>query len=1145
MSDPNRVIDYWFAENVVEAEFSAQAQKSGGQQVSGPGIIDDIIANGALAFDGQSSVAIDAAREAFPQSIFHVRLIVRVDAPVTDRQNLFEAGRPSCSVHILPPDGRGDFRIAATDNARNGWRGIDSGRKLDLRAGQWLMIELAYDQDTLLLLVDGKMAGVAAFPQGALTNAGPKALWFGMHPSGNLFGLKGAMVHARINRAIPDTLQQTLVAQRTGAEWQISRKENELLTTVPLVRSGQLGWLGGMYCQRYNVGLIAASGVHSSAFYIYGDILAHWDGLPDKDELGVLLSDEQDGRLPGSRRNAFANGTINWSVETGAWSITGVMSLTYESLGGSVSVLGLPTGETAAISGGLMQPFQRGHLYWREGEVRAYAVIGAILEHFLAIGGVDSWGLPVSDETDVLRESDPADRSPTGARRQEFERCLIIWSAATGAHEVHGAIATAYWAAGGPGLPRDDTRAGLGLPISDEMDFTADVGPGKYSIFEHGAILFADGAATIVPTFRLKLGLVVTEEDEGLGQGQNDLYFRIFLKRNGETVYDARNPREGAYDGDNSHDLDFVLPADFTPTPDLVVDLRVEVWEKDGGLGFDNNWLGTLNRRLHLGNGWGLIEEPTGLFADVSFEKVKRFEWQVRPDSPPNMPLDFWNTGNQQTPTLTYEQYAATFADIDDDRDSSDSGDEEKLFAKVIQKAADDGNCFGICATALETWHGRGVGLPLARFELADWEDVRSMINLRQISWFGADVQSFATGNRAMVISPVRVFIETRARHTQMQKTVIAIWEGSNFDKAGHAVIPISWNDTVTPWTIDVYDPNNRNVIQQISIDPSNNSYSFLPLNMSGAIEYIPWSCVDHQQNSLLSDEMLAANSMSVIAVGSTGKTISMTDDEKDNLWLPDNPFGRQRKYSDELVSRETKDRRVIDPSRKGQFIPLGALGGSLNGEIIVRRTLSRGRGKRVEQSDEELAGGDLPRQSMQLGPDFVHRLEGVEDGQLDYLLCWPLNRTLLKTVIARDDQYEISVHGMDLMTHKVALRGNLASPVTFEHVVRIGRTAEFLRVRIPDLIASDEGLFLSMTADLGAIDLQYQDQGRPLTVEVERWRGDVARTTQRFEVKQAATRALRISPTLALSSGLLRVYGLETLEGAVLSVDDYGQVTS
>jgi hypothetical protein len=99
---------------------------------------------------------------------FTIRVVMRVTKPVTDRANVFEAQAPACSLHLLPPAGSGDFRVITTvDNGRNGWTGVDSAARRTRQLNTWYTIDLAFDIDTLALVIEGVLVGVTAFPVGA------------------------------------------------------------------------------------------------------------------------------------------------------------------------------------------------------------------------------------------------------------------------------------------------------------------------------------------------------------------------------------------------------------------------------------------------------------------------------------------------------------------------------------------------------------------------------------------------------------------------------------------------------------------------------------------------------------------------------------------------------------------------------------------------------------------------------------------------------------------------------------------------------------------------------------------------------------------------------------------------------------------
>ena len=110
------------------------------------------------------------------------------------------------------------------------------------------------------------------------------------------------------------------------------------------------------------------------------------------------------------------------------------------------------------------------------------AVVGEIAKKFDAIGACGSViGPPITEERGT----------PDGVGRYSvFERGSIYWTAALGAHEVHGRIRDA-WAAAGWEVGQ------LGYPISDEY---AD-GDGRRSDFQHGSIHWsaATNTTTIGP----------------------------------------------------------------------------------------------------------------------------------------------------------------------------------------------------------------------------------------------------------------------------------------------------------------------------------------------------------------------------------------------------------------------------------------------------------------------------------------------------------------------------------------------------------------------------------------------------------------------------------------------------------------------
>jgi uncharacterized protein with LGFP repeats len=942
MAEPVSLIDYHFGTGAIaNPDGSAPATATNVTTVPGPGMTPLGPRPRARAFHGNSRLQGSVTPTDVDTSRFTVRLVMRATAPVTDRANVFEAEMPACSLHLLAGSGSADFRVKVTvDNGRNGWAGIDSALRRSLQVGTWYTIDLVYDIDTLALLIDGALVGVTAFPVGAAAARTSAGFVMGVHPDLVRWPFKGDVAALQLFAGIPEAIEAVLDDARGSNEWRLRLKENTLLPTFALgTRRGDITYdaVTSSSQQRFdNVTIVAATG-YPDAFEMGGVIRDRYDRGRLGAALGPLLSDEENARANGSRRNVFERGAIYWSSATGAWEVYGLIYLTYERLGGSVSVLGLPVGPPDNILGGRLQVFERGIIYLKDGASRAFEVHGAILQRYVAMGGPGVWGFPVSDEEDVLLAGDVMlAPPPTGSRRSRFERCTFYWSAATGAHEVHGAIRDAYEATGGAGLPHDTRFNGLGLPTSDESDWPAWAGGGRFNTFEHGSVVYNGSATVACPDFQLYLGLVQTEENEGFTQGQNDLYFNIRVKRNGAEIYSRRVPDDDAFDGDNSHDLDMTLDPVITPNdPEMRITLEVEVWDEDGGFGGGDDHLGTFTTELNIANGWGLLIRADGLFSS-SVDDVQRIDWQVRPRQLPDAPRDFWTLTNRATSNIIYPQYAAAFSDIDDDPEWTDPDDwaEREFFARTIKGAASGGNCFGMVNTALHAWHGSDFGLPLARFN--DWEAVRNQINIRQVAYFGSDVMSQVSDQTDRGISPTQVFTETRQRNAAGEISVINIWSANDYTGSGHSVLPVAWDDSSFPWTITVFDPNGGLAQTTITIDQYHDTFAFnnAGLSFSGSMHYSPWGTIDHRQSSPVWDPTLLLFVLFLIAVGADAETTGITDAVGDNLRLADNP-------ALDLPRRQVFNRTFAaqsDPQFAGQFSSIVPPDGRLNGELLVRR---------------------------------------------------------------------------------------------------------------------------------------------------------------------------------------------------------------
>lgn len=210
---------------------------------------------------------------------------------------------------------------------------------------------------------------------------------------------------------------------------------------------------------------------------VHGGILSRYLALGGPSSyLGLPRSDEMAGLAGTGRVHEFAGGTIAWSSSTGAHDVRGSIRQAWVQTGREAGPLGYPrTGELVAPDGvGRLSEFAGGTVTWHPTH-GAHAVQGGIGNHWRALGGLRSFlGYPIGGEQTT--------EDGTG-RANEFAGGTVVWSRATGAREVHGAIRDRWRAMGG-------VRSVLGYPVSDERR-TAD--GGATSEFQRGTIAWSRG----------------------------------------------------------------------------------------------------------------------------------------------------------------------------------------------------------------------------------------------------------------------------------------------------------------------------------------------------------------------------------------------------------------------------------------------------------------------------------------------------------------------------------------------------------------------------------------------------------------------------------------------------------------------------
>jgi hypothetical protein len=273
--------------------------------------------------------------------------------------------------------------------------------------------------------------------------------------------------------------------------------------------------------------LLAPASAVAAECRVGGAIGDYWRSIgSERSFLGPCLTGE--APVTGGVVQHFRSGSVYWSATTGAREVHGSIRSAYDATGGPSSVLRLPvTHESPTPSRpGAFNHFQGGSVYWSPG-IGAHTVLGAIRARWAA-GGWENGilGFPVTSER----------RTPhrPGAV-SHFQGGSVYWSSPTGAHVVLGAIRQAWRASGAENGP-------LGFPRTDESP--TPVKPGAFSHFEGGSAYWSPhtGAHLVHGAIRTRwaemgwesswLGFPVSSEHDVPGGRRSDF-------EGGSIVWDA------------------------------------------------------------------------------------------------------------------------------------------------------------------------------------------------------------------------------------------------------------------------------------------------------------------------------------------------------------------------------------------------------------------------------------------------------------------------------------------------------------------------------------------------------------------------------------------------------------------------------
>jgi hypothetical protein len=245
-------------------------------------------------------------------------------------------------------------------------------------------------------------------------------------------------------------------------------------------------------------------GIATSVFEVNGAIYLRYLALGENGGfLGLPISDETAGANNG-RYNHFANGSIYWTLNTGAHELHGAIEAAWNAAGADASPLGYPrTDVTTGYDGvGAYVDFEGGGI-WSAPNIGTFSVRGQIWAKYIQDRSVDN--TPGAAPTARYLTSKLG--YPTGEARslpsgmvQRFEHGGILWSANSGAHEIAEPMFTKYWShrhvvVTPPGQPLiEDVPSDAGYPTADEQVFEKQ---GEWRVhvaqLQHGLTTFVEG----------------------------------------------------------------------------------------------------------------------------------------------------------------------------------------------------------------------------------------------------------------------------------------------------------------------------------------------------------------------------------------------------------------------------------------------------------------------------------------------------------------------------------------------------------------------------------------------------------------------------------------------------------------------------
>ncbi|MEU2348769.1 hypothetical protein [Modestobacter sp. NPDC049651] len=255
------------------------------------------------------------------------------------------------------------------------------------------------------------------------------------------------------------------------------------------------GGLGDPISDSYAVGAWHEVDFQRGSLVDYGDLYPYvvkvqyalsdeWLSWGRAAGMGLPIAAESCGLVGGGCLQRFQDGALYWSPATGARAVRFALAQGYRGIAEQNGGLGYPVAEEGCgkRSGGCSQEFQGGTELWSPAS-GALAVRGALRSAYRAQGWENGrLGYPVTNEACGKR---------SGGCSQEFQGGTELWSPAGGAHSVLGAIRAEYQAQGWE-------NGVLGYPISDEACGKRDGGCSQE--FQGGTVLWSPSSGAHLVT---------------------------------------------------------------------------------------------------------------------------------------------------------------------------------------------------------------------------------------------------------------------------------------------------------------------------------------------------------------------------------------------------------------------------------------------------------------------------------------------------------------------------------------------------------------------------------------------------------------------------------------------------------------------